>query len=119
MVGNSRQLTLATLSFGLCFYAWALLGPLGPDLQEALGLSDLELALAVSVPVLLGSLMRIPLGILTDRHGGRQVFTALMAFTPLPLVGPCRCSTTHGRRCWCSASCWASRERPSRSACRS
>ena len=40
----------------------------------------------VAVPVLLGSLMRIPLGWLTDRLGGRRVFTALMAFTPLPLI---------------------------------
>ena len=40
----------------------------------------------VAVPVLLGSLMRIPLGWLTDRHGGRRVFSALMAFTPLPLI---------------------------------
>ena len=85
--GNPRALVLATLSFGICFYAWALLGPLGPDLQDQLGLSDTELALTVSIPVVLGSLMRIPLGVLTDRHGGRKVFTALMAFTPLPLIG--------------------------------
>ena len=40
----------------------------------------------VAVPVLLGSLMRIPLGWLTDRHGGRRVFSLLLAFTPLPLI---------------------------------
>jgi NNP family nitrate/nitrite transporter-like MFS transporter len=85
--GNSHALTLATLSFGVCFFAWALLGPLGPDLQDQLDLSDTELALTVSIPVVLGSLMRIPLGVLTDRHGGRVVFSALMAFTPLPLIG--------------------------------
>ena len=85
--GNARALTLATLAFGVCFFAWALLGPLGPDLQDQLGLSDTELALTVAIPVLLGSLMRIPLGVLTDRHGGHRTFTALMAFTPLPLVG--------------------------------
>jgi NNP family nitrate/nitrite transporter-like MFS transporter len=85
--GNARALTLATVSFGVCFFAWALLGPLGPDLQDQLGLSDTELALTVSIPVILGSLMRIPLGALTDRYGGRRVFTALMAFTPIPLIG--------------------------------
>jgi len=85
--GNSRELTLATLSFAVCFYAWALLGPLGPDLQEQLGLTDGQLALTISIPVVLGSLMRIPLGVLTDRYGGRRVFTLLMAFTPLPLIG--------------------------------
>jgi len=85
--GSSRALTLATISFTVCFYAWALLGPLGPDLQEQLDLSDGQLALAVSIPVVLGSLMRIPLGVFAARYGGRAVFTALMAFTPLPLIG--------------------------------
>ena len=85
--GSSRALTLATISFTVCFYAWALLGPLGPDLQEQLDLSDGQLALAVSIPVVLGSLMRIPLGVFAARYGGRVVFTALMAFTPLPLIG--------------------------------
>jgi NNP family nitrate/nitrite transporter-like MFS transporter len=84
--GATAQLTLATLAFTICFYAWSLLGPLGPDLQEAIGLSDFETSAMVAVPVLLGSLMRIPLGWLTDRRGGRAVFTALMAYTPLPLI---------------------------------
>jgi NNP family nitrate/nitrite transporter-like MFS transporter len=81
-----RELALATLAFTVCFYGWSLLGPLGPDLQDALELSDFETSAMVAVPVLLGSLMRIPLGWLADRYGGRSVFTALMAYTPLPLV---------------------------------
>ncbi|MFN8160861.1 MAG: MFS transporter [Solirubrobacterales bacterium] len=85
--GNPSALALGTIAFTLCFYAWALLGPLGPDLQDQLGLSDTQLALTVSIPVVLGSLMRIPLGVLTDRYGGRRVFTMLMAFTPIPLIG--------------------------------
>jgi NNP family nitrate/nitrite transporter-like MFS transporter len=83
---SGRQLALATLAFTVCFYAWSLLGPLGPDLQDELGLSDVQTSTMVAVPVLLGSLMRIPLGWLTDRLGGRAVFVALMAFTPLPLI---------------------------------
>jgi MFS transporter, NNP family, nitrate/nitrite transporter len=82
-----RQLALATVAFTVCFYAWSLLGPLGPELQDRLALSELELSIVVSVPVLLGSLMRIPLGALADRYGGRVVFTALLAYTPLPLIG--------------------------------
>ena len=84
--GAGAELALATLAFTACFYAWSLLGPLSPDLQDALGLSDFQTSAMVAVPVLLGSLMRIPLGWLTDRLGGRRVFTALMAFTPLPLI---------------------------------
>jgi MFS transporter, NNP family, nitrate/nitrite transporter len=87
MTMATRQLALATVAFTVCFYAWSLLGPLGPEIQDELDLSELELAVMVSVPVLLGSLMRIPLGALTDRYGGRLLFTALMAFTPVPLVG--------------------------------
>jgi NNP family nitrate/nitrite transporter-like MFS transporter len=84
--GNTKALILATLAFGASFFAWSMLGPLGPDLQDHLGLSELELAVAVAVPVLMGSIMRVPLGILTDRHGARVVFTGLMAFTVVPLV---------------------------------
>jgi MFS transporter, NNP family, nitrate/nitrite transporter len=86
VTGAGRQLALATLAFTTCFYAWSLLGPLSPDLQDDLGLSDFETSAMVAVPVLLGSLMRIPLGWLTDRLGGRRVFGALMALLPLPLV---------------------------------
>ena len=85
--GSPRALALATIAFGICFYAWSLLGPLGPDLQDQLGLTETELALTVSIPVILGSLMRVPLGLMTDRFGGREVFTGLMAFTILPLIG--------------------------------
>jgi MFS transporter, NNP family, nitrate/nitrite transporter len=80
------MLAWATLAFFFCFYAWSLLGPLGPDLQDHLGVSDLQLSVMVAVPVILGSLMRVPMGILTDRHGGRRVFGALMAWTLAPLV---------------------------------
>jgi NNP family nitrate/nitrite transporter-like MFS transporter len=84
--GNTRQLTLALVAFTVTFYGWALLGPLGPELQEDLGLSDVQLSVAVAVPVLLGSLMRIPMGVLAERFGGRRVFTWLLAFSILPLI---------------------------------
>jgi MFS transporter, NNP family, nitrate/nitrite transporter len=85
--GAGRQLLLATVAFTVCFYAWSLLGPLSPDLQEDLGLSDFETSVMVAVPVLLGSIMRIPLGWLSDRFGGRIVFTVLMALMTIPLAG--------------------------------
>jgi NNP family nitrate/nitrite transporter-like MFS transporter len=83
---TATELALATVAFTVCFYAWSLLGPLGPDLQDRLGLSDVQTSTMVAVPVLLGSLMRVPLGWLTDRDGGRRVFTVLMGFTLVPLV---------------------------------
>lgn len=83
---SRRALVLATLAFTFSFYAWSLLGPLGPDLQDHLGLSNFETSVMISIPVVLGSLMRVPLGLLTERYGGRRVFTLLMAYTTLPLL---------------------------------
>lgn len=84
--GAGRALVLATVALTTCFYAWSLLGPLGPDVQEAAGLTDVQLSAVVAIPVLLGSLMRIPFGIVTDRFGGRAMFTGVLAFTLLPLI---------------------------------
>ena len=75
---NPVALALALAAFTVCFFAWSLFGPLGPTLQDHLHLSDFQLAVVVAIPVLLGSILRIPLGILTDRYGGRLVFTVLM-----------------------------------------
>ena len=83
---NPRALALATAAFTVCFFAWSMLGPLGPTLQKQLDLSEFQLAVAVAIPVVLGSVMRIPIGMLTERYGGRLVFTALMAYSVVPLV---------------------------------
>jgi NNP family nitrate/nitrite transporter-like MFS transporter len=84
--GNASALALGTVAFVACFYAWSLLGPLGPDLQDHLGLSEFQLATMVAVPVLLGSVLRVPFGVLTDRRGGRRMFVAVLSFTLVPLV---------------------------------
>jgi MFS transporter, NNP family, nitrate/nitrite transporter len=83
---NPRALTLALAAFTVCFFAWSMFGPLGPTLQTRLHLSEFKLAFVVAIPVVLGSVMRIPIGILADRFGGRRIFTALMAYSVLPLV---------------------------------
>jgi NNP family nitrate/nitrite transporter-like MFS transporter len=74
----TRALALSTLAFGVAFAAWSLLSPLAPGIQRDLGLSDFETSVLIAVPVILGSLLRLPLGIMTDRFGGRRVFTALL-----------------------------------------
>lgn len=84
---GAGQLLLATLTFFTCFYVWSLFGPLSPALQKQLGLSDVEVGWVVAIPVVLGSVMRIPMGIATDRWGARAVFGALLAYTILPLAG--------------------------------
>src|SRR3954463_4709112 len=82
---NRRHVALGTLSFTVCFAAWGLIGAFAPRFREAFHLSASETALLVAVPVLLGSLARIPMGILTDRLGGRAIFTALMAAVAIPV----------------------------------
>jgi len=83
---NPVALTLALAAFTVCFFAWSMFGPLGPTLQDRLHLTDFQLAVVIAIPVVLGSLLRIPMGILTDRYGGRIVFTGLMAYSVIPLV---------------------------------
>src|SRR4051795_5717274 len=79
----SRAVVLATISFALSFAAWGLIGGLASVFAGLYHLSASEIALLVAVPVLLGSLARLPMGILTDRFGGRSVFTALLLFSSL------------------------------------
>jgi len=80
------MLALATLGFAVNFWAWALLSPLGPRFRDSLHLSSLQQALLVAVPVVVGSLGRIPVGVLTDRFGGRVMFPAVSAATVLPVL---------------------------------
>jgi NNP family nitrate/nitrite transporter-like MFS transporter len=79
-------LVLATVGFALNFWAWALLSPLGPRFKEALGLTALQQALVVAVPVVVGSLGRIPVGALTDRYGARVMFPVVSFATILPVL---------------------------------
>jgi nitrate/nitrite transporter NarK len=75
------SLALATISFTLCFAAWGLIGGLATVLAGLYGLNASQTAFLVAVPVLLGSLARLPMGMLTDRYGGRLVFGALLVFS--------------------------------------
>lgn len=84
--GNYRQLTLATGAFAVCFAVFGSVSAMMPILKKQLHLDPLQVSIALAVPVLLGSLGRIPLGILTDRFGGRRVFLAVMACSIIPAV---------------------------------
>ena len=84
-------LALATLAFALCFVVWGLIAPLAPTFRALYGLSGTEVGLLVAVPVLLGSLARIPLGMLADRYGGRLVFALLLVVLVAPVGCVMRC----------------------------
>ncbi|MCC6270537.1 MAG: MFS transporter [Microbacteriaceae bacterium] len=83
------MLALATVGFAVNFWAWALLSPLGPLFRNtgSLGeLSEADVALLVAVPVIVGSLGRIPVGAMTDRFGGRVMFPIVSAATIVPVL---------------------------------
>jgi NNP family nitrate/nitrite transporter-like MFS transporter len=84
--GAGRNLTLATIGFTVNFWAWALLGPLGPGVKERLGLSFAAQSLLVAVPVVVGSVGRIPVGALTDRFGARIMFPVVSLATIVPVL---------------------------------
>jgi NNP family nitrate/nitrite transporter-like MFS transporter len=80
------MLALATVGFAINFWAWALISPLGPKFKDALQLSSFQQALVVAVPVVVGSLGRIPVGALTDRLGGRVMFPLVSLATVVPVL---------------------------------
>lgn len=84
--GPGQMLALATIGFVVTFWAWALLSPLGASLREQLSLTSFEQSLLVAVPVIVGSLGRIPVGALTDRLGARRMFPAVALLTVLPVL---------------------------------
>ena len=80
------MLGLATLGFALNFWAWALLSPLAVSFAAALHLTSFQQALLVAVPVIVGSLGRIPVGALTDRFGGRVMLPVISLVTVVPVL---------------------------------
>ena len=78
-----RPLILSTISFTLSFAAWGLIGGLASIFTGIYGLTASQTALLVAVPVLLGSLARLPMGMLTDRFGGRVIFTVLLGLAAI------------------------------------
>ncbi|HVU99794.1 MAG TPA: MFS transporter, partial [Verrucomicrobiae bacterium] len=75
---------MGTISFIVCFAAWGLISAFAPQFRKLFHLSATQTAALVAAPVLLGSLARIPLGMLTDRVGARLVFPALMLICAIP-----------------------------------
>lgn len=74
-------LIVSTLAFTVCFMVWMMFAVIGIPLKKTLGLNATEFGLLTAMPVLSGSLVRVPLGIWTDKYGGRIVMAALLAAT--------------------------------------
>ena len=92
--GHKPTVFAAFLHFDLSFMIWVLLGALGVSISETLGLSAAQKGLMVAIPILSGSLMRIPLGLLSDRFGGRRVGLAMLLALFVPLFVGWRSGTS-------------------------
>src|SRR3546814_2897328 len=57
-----------------------------PIFRKELRLGETEFAVLVALPVLTGSVLRLPVGLATDRFGGRPLFTVLLASSAIPLL---------------------------------
>ena len=82
-----RALVMSTLAFAVCFACWVLNGVLITHLVEAqlFVFSKAQVGWLLGVPILTGSILRLPAGLLTDKYGGRAVFTGLMLVSALPM----------------------------------
>lgn len=84
--GHLPTLIASFLHFDLSFMLWVLIGALGIYITESLKLNPAQKGLMVAIPILSGSLLRIPLGLLSDRIGGKRVGVAMLIFLFLPLT---------------------------------
>lgn len=73
-----RALATSTIAFTVCFAVWTIFSIIGVALKDQLALSEVQFGLLVGTPVLTGSLVRVVLGVWTDRYGGRLVYTLTM-----------------------------------------
>mgnify|MGYP001555377584 FL=1 len=74
-------LIVSTLAFTVCFMVWMMFGIIGIPIKKMLDLNATQFGLLTAMPVLTGALVRVPLGIWTDKYGGRIVMAVLMAIT--------------------------------------
>jgi NNP family nitrate/nitrite transporter-like MFS transporter len=86
---RNSVLTMNTFGFTVMFAVWVIFAIVGIAIRKELDLGETEFALLVALPILTGSLLRLPIGMATDWIGGRPIFTALLASSAIPLLLLC------------------------------
>ncbi len=84
--GSASTVFASFLHFDMCFTLWVLLGSLGIYITKDLRLNSAQQGLMVAIPTLSGSLMRILMGMLSDRFGSKRVGITMLLFLFLPLL---------------------------------
>lgn len=84
-----RMLFFSTFAFTICFAAWMLNGVLVTYLVDnhVFEWSGVQVGWLMGIPVLTGAIFRLPAGLLTDKYGGKPVFTGLLLLCALPMFG--------------------------------
>lgn len=77
--------SMSTVAFTVCFAIWMMFAVIGIPIKKMLDLNETQFGLLAATPVLTGSLIRLPLGMWTDKFGGRIVFFLLMLSTVVPI----------------------------------
>ena len=80
-------LWMSTIAFAICFAAWLMYGVLITFLVEnqVFEFTKSQIGWLIGIPILTGAVMRLPVGIATDKYGGRIVFTAVILLSAVPL----------------------------------
>jgi NNP family nitrate/nitrite transporter-like MFS transporter len=78
-------LIVSTLAFTVCFAFWMMFGVTGIPIRMQLSLNSTQFGLLTGTPVLTGAVFRLPLGIWTDRFGGRIIMLLLLIGCAVPL----------------------------------
>src|SRR3990170_9095698 len=87
---ESRQsiivLIMSALSFTVCFAVWTMNGVLITFLSDnrILPLEPAQIGWLIGIPVLTGAITRLPVGMLTDKYGGKYVFAGVMLLAAIP-----------------------------------
>ncbi|MFF1385045.1 nitrate/nitrite transporter [Arthrobacter sp. NPDC058288] len=84
--GQTRNLILATAASVAGFWAWNSVATLGAFYTQNLQLNPATTGVLVAMPVFVGSLGRIVVGTLTDKYGGRAMFTFVLLASILPIL---------------------------------
>ncbi len=82
----ATTLAVAVVGYMLHYWTWMLVGPIGPQLAYRHGLTPSTWAVLGLAPLVVGVVVRVPAGVLTDRYGARVVLPAVSVATALAVL---------------------------------
>lgn len=96
----TKMLILTTLGFAISFAVWGMIAPMAKTFQKELHLSEQQTWFMIALPVLLGAIGRLPIGMCADRFGGRAVFGTLLVLISIPAFFLSQAQSYHDMLLW-------------------